>query len=94
MQRDKRLVEASLVTKGFEQKDGDHHYYFYCSVVGKKTAVFTKTSHTLKMKTISDELLSQMARQCKLTKQQFLDLVDCPMNRETYEKILASQGVL
>ncbi len=31
---------------------------------------------------------------CKLTKQQFLDLVDSPMNREAYEKILAGQGLV
>jgi hypothetical protein len=35
-----------------------------------------------------------MARQCKLTKQQFLELVDCPMNRDSYELILAAKELL
>ena len=94
MPRDKKQIESSLLVKGFEQKEGDHHFFSYRSYAGKKTAVFTKTSHTPKMKSISDELLSQMARQCKLTKQQFLELVDCPMNRDRYELILAAKELL
>ena len=94
MPREKRQIESSLVAKGFEQREGDHHFYAYWSKAGKKTAVFTKTSHTPKMKSIPDELLSLMARQCKLTKQQFLELVDCPMNRDSYELILAAKELL
>jgi hypothetical protein len=35
-----------------------------------------------------------MARQCSLTKKQFLDLLDCPLSREEYEKLLEQAGKL
>jgi hypothetical protein len=38
--------------------------------------------------------VSKMAKQCRLTRVQFLDLVDCPMSREHYEQHLGSQGHL
>jgi len=94
MPREKRQVESSLKAKGFEPKEGDHHYFYYRTVEGKKTTAFTFTSHTRKEKTISDELLSKMAKQCRLTKQDFLKLVDCPLDRDGYETFLAAQGLL
>ncbi len=94
MQRDKRQVESALETKGFNRTEGDHSYFYYCTFEGKKTTARTKTSHTPKMKAISDDLLGKMARQCHLTKQQFLNLVDCPLNRQGYEDLLAGQELL
>jgi hypothetical protein len=46
------------------------------------------------MKDVPDNLLSQMAVQCKLTRQQFLNLVDCPMSRDGYEAALVERGEL
>ena len=39
-------------------------------------------------------LLSEMARQCKLTKGQFVELVDCPLSRAEYEQVLVRSGEL
>ncbi len=94
MQRDKRQIEAALEAKGFNRTEGDHSYFYYCTLEGKKTTARTKTSHTPKMKTISDELLGKMARQCHLTKPQFMELVDCPLSRQGLEKLLAAQEFL
>lgn len=94
MPRKKTKVEAGLKEKGFEQREGDHHFFTYVTIEGKKTTIKTKTSHTPKMKEIPDNLLGQMAKQCKLTKQEFLDLVDCPLSRCQYEKNLRKQGFL
>lgn len=94
MTRKKADVEAGLKAKGFEQKEGDHHFFVYITTGGLKTTVRTKTSHTLKMKDIPDNLLSQMARQCSLNKQDFLKLIDCPLSREKYEAKLRDQGIL
>lgn len=93
MQRDIRRIESSLESKGFERSEGDHSYFVYRSTTGKKTTAKTKTSHTPKMKSIGDDLLGKMAKQCHLTKSQFLDLVDCPMDRQKYESILSAQGL-
>jgi hypothetical protein len=92
MTRDKVAVELGLLAKGFVQNQSHHHQYVYWTTEGKKSSARTRTSHTRKPKTLDDYLLGCMARQCKLTKPQFLDLVDCPMNRDEYEKLLKEQG--
>lgn len=94
MPRPKILIEQSLLGKGFKPKSGDHNFLIYHSLEGKKTTARTKTSHTPKTKDIADGLLGQMAKQCKLTKKDFLDLVDCPLSRLGYEEKLKEQSLL
>ncbi len=94
MPRAKRAIEDALQAKGFMPSEGDHHFFVYIATNGKKTRARTKTSHTAKMKDVPDNLLSEMAKQCKLTKAQFLELVDCPMNRQRYEQVLTERGEL
>lgn len=94
MPRKKSKVEASLRSKGFEQIEGDHHYFVYVTLEGKRTTIRTKTSHTPKIKDIPDNLLSQMAQQCKLNRQDFLQLVDCPLDQAGYEELLSKQDFL
>jgi len=87
MPRDKREVESGLSNKGFVRRDGDHNYFIYVSLEGKKSMAKTKTSLG-KGFDIDDSLLGQMARQCGVTKKLFLDLVDCPLQRPEYEAYL------
>lgn len=89
MPRRKDDIEQGLRRKGFKQREGDHHYFIYWNLNGEKTAVFTKTSHTPKMRDVPDNLLGLMARQCRLNKADFLNLVDCPLSREEFERRLA-----
>lgn len=92
MPRKQADVERSLKSKGFKPKPGDHNYFLYVSTAGKKTAIFTKTSHG--SKEIGDGLLAKMARQCKLSRSEFDLLIDCPMDRETYEgKLIAHKHI-
>ena len=86
--RPKIKIERALRKKGFVEQQGDHHYYTYYTSTGVRTGIFTKTSHTPHMKEIPDNLLSQMAGQCKLSTPEFCNLVDCPLSREAYEKLL------
>lgn len=92
MPRKQDDVEKSLVVKGFVQGAGDHNFFHYYSLAGKKTRVFTKTSHGARE--ISESLLSLMARQCKLSNKEFGRLIDCPLDRATYEKSLIEQGMV
>lgn len=92
MPRKRNEVEKSLVTKGFVSAGGDHNYFHYYSKAGKKTRVFTKTSHGARE--IDDSLLGCMARQLKLTRRDFDNLIDCPLDRDTYEKKLTEQGLV
>ena len=94
MPRSKSTVESSLMKKGFQKLEKDHHYFVYVTLDGKRTTAKTKTSHTKKMKDIPDNLLSQMAKQCHLSKKEFFDLLDCPMDQNKYEKILSKKGFL
>lgn len=90
MPRRKDDIEQGLLRKGFVKREGDHHFFIYYNLKGEKTAVFTKTSHTPKMREIPDNLLGLMAKQCRLNKADFLNLVDCPLSRDEYEQKLAS----
>ncbi|MGK5082981.1 hypothetical protein WDW37_06720 [Bdellovibrionota bacterium FG-1] len=87
MPRDKSVVETALRSKGFQQTEGDHHYFIYHRKDGKKTLAKTKTSHGGKAD-LDDYLLGAMAKQCSLTKPQFLELVDCTLTRDAYERVL------
>lgn len=91
MPRKTRDVAANLTKKGFDERQGDHRY-FHLMVDGVKTRVRTMISHG--EKEIHDGLLGQMARDTKLAKRLFLDLVDCPMSAEQYVERLREQGDL
>jgi hypothetical protein len=96
MPRDKSEVESSLLKKGFKptHPGSDHNWFVYVASDGKKAiGARTKTSHGRGFD-LDDFLLGQMARQVSLTKKQFLELVDCPLSREEYEKILKTAGKL
>lgn len=92
MPRKQNDVEKSLVVKGFVLSKGDHNYFHYYSTTGKKTRVFTKTSHGARE--IDDSLLGCMARQVKLARRDFDGLIDCPLDREAYERKLVEQGLV
>jgi predicted RNA binding protein YcfA (HicA-like mRNA interferase family) len=89
--RAKKEVESALLKKGFRKADGDHHWFVYWSLDGRKTTVRTKTSHG-STKDLGDGLLKEMARQTRIQKAEFLNLVDCPMSQQQYDKILNDAG--
>lgn len=89
MPKPARDVAASLQQKGFQLRENDHSF-FHLFVDGKKTIVSTKISHG--EKEISDSLLGMMARQVKLTRKQFNDLVDCSLKFDDYVKLLHAAG--
>jgi hypothetical protein len=91
MSRDARDVGAGLLKKGFSIRENDHTFY-HLFIDGKKTIVSTKISHG--EKEIGDRLLGMMARQLRLTKRNFLDLVDCPLTLDEYVKLLREAGVV
>jgi len=94
MPKEKRDVESGLLKKGFQLQEGDHHFYIYHYLDGRKSAIKTKTSHSLKKRTIDDHLLSHMARQCHLVRGKFIELVDCPLSQQDYEAELKKKGIL
>ncbi|MCA3249362.1 MAG: type II toxin-antitoxin system HicA family toxin [Holosporaceae bacterium] len=90
MQRDQADVERGLLAKGFVKTDSHHHYFIYHNTNGKKTRITTKTSHG--NREIGAHLIAQMAKQCGLSKAEFLSLVDCPLKQGDYENLLIERG--
>ena len=88
----RREVEAALERKGFKRVETDHSTFIYYSQANQKSRVRTKTSHGTGHRGICDNLLSSMAKQCKLNNNQFHDLIECHLSREKFEYILVKQG--
>jgi len=86
-------IQSALERKGFQKKGGDHIFLVYHRLAdNKKTRVRTKMSHG--KKTIGSALIGLMARQCKVTKSNFTNLVNCPLSREEYESLLVQAKVI
>ena len=86
--RDKRRVESALTRKGFKRDNTHHHRFFHYTTNGLATGIRTHTSHSRRQKTLGDDLLNEMARQCRIPKADFLRLVDCDLTREAYEEMV------
>jgi hypothetical protein len=92
MPLDRREVEAGLEKKGFVLAERDHRFFTYHTIAGQKTSVWTKTSTGTGYKTLGDDLIGKMAKQCGLTSRQFKDLVACPLTQGQMEGILVQNG--
>lgn len=89
-----KLVESSLKKKGFLEEKTHHKRFIYFTVDGKKTCAKTFISHGSKTKDLDGYLINAMSKQCKLNKDQFKDLINCPMSREQYEEHLSKKGYI
>jgi hypothetical protein len=87
--RSRRDIEASLCKKGFLRNDDSAHIQFFLKDVPR---IRTMMSHGAKGKTVSAQLMGEMARQLNLTKKQFLALIDCTLDEEGLRIILGSEG--
>jgi len=88
-------IESALLRKGFRQKQADHRKFHFWTTDGKKTAIFTKTSHgSKKYKTLSNDLVAAMARQLRITKKEFVSFVECEIGHDEYEALLAERNTL
>lgn len=83
-------VHKALQKKGFKPSNNDHLKFTYFTLAGSKTSVWTKTSYGSSHKDLSNDNISRMSSQCRLTNNQFADLIKCPLTREDYEALLVS----
>jgi len=94
MALDRKKAYRNLKKKGFadsENRSGDHLYLDF--IHERKFALYTKISHG-SSKDIGKSLTAQMAIQCKLSIIDFKDLVNCPLSKESYIKILKENKVI
>lgn len=87
---DAKKALKSLKKKGFSIYNGDHKFLEYH--YDGKLVLHTKISHG--EKELNDYLIAQMSRQCKLSKSDFTDLVECPLSAEGYiEKLIEANEI-
>jgi len=90
---DPKKTIKSLKRKGFIDsinKSSDHKWVDLFH--NDKYILSTKVSHG--NKDMDNHLIRQMSYQCKLEKNDFIDLINCPLSKEDYIKLLEQQGLL
>lgn len=92
MNLERSKVQSNLPKKGFVETDDRRHIFYHFHHNGKKTHIHTMVSHGSKYKTLGDDLVSAMARQCKLTTKNFKRLAECTVSHEDYVKLLEEAG--
>lgn len=82
----------NLKKKGFEDsKDRNNDNKYLEFHYNGKMILYTKLSHGSE-KDLNNYLIKQMSTQCKLSKQDFADLVNCPLSAEKYVDKLKEIG--
>lgn len=87
---DAKKTHQNLLTKGFKAAQGDHKYLEY--YFNGRIIFHTKISHG--EKELEDFHIGMMKRQCKLEKNEFLDLANCPLSGSGYFEILKRNGII
>ena len=91
----KRIIEKSLLKKGFSKVEAPHHRYFHHEIDGQITGISTHTSHGSFNTDIGDNILNMMRRQLRLQSlKQTRDLLECPMSGDDYNNFLRAQGII
>ncbi len=89
--RSARVIDAALRKKGFRRDmDGPHIWYYFQKEGGGDSDIKVMISHGMGNSTLSADLISKMARQLRLTKAQFLEL----LSEEGYREVLKTQGLV
>lgn len=90
---DAKKTYKNLLKKGFDDagnKSSDHKWLELFH--NGKLILHTKISHG--ETDLGNYLIKQMSQQCKLTKDEFMDLANCPMAKEQYFEILKHNGYI
>lgn len=90
VERDK--VQENLPKKGFVETRDRNHIFYHFHYEGKKTHIRTHVSHGSKYKTLGNDLVSSMAKQCKLTTKLFRGLAECSVSHDDYVEVLKGSG--
>ncbi|MCI4325807.1 MAG: hypothetical protein L3K00_08030 [Thermoplasmata archaeon] len=86
-----RVIGHALSKKGFVLEDRDHHFYLL-QVEDKPTGIKTRVSHG--HEEVSDQNVSRMCHQMKLTRRQFEEFIECDLSHAKYVEILRDSGNL
>jgi len=81
-----REIRSNLRKKGFEESLSGDHVYLHYYVQGKKSSIFTKISHG--RREVGDSLIGPMAKQLRLSKNDFVEFAKCRITQEQYNEIV------
>lgn len=87
-----KKISASLIKKGFIEVAYRADKKYYLTLDGKKVGIHTFVSHGTKE--YGENLIGEMKKQLRLSKKEFIDLIDCPMTKEGYIRILIKKGCI
>jgi predicted RNA binding protein YcfA (HicA-like mRNA interferase family) len=90
---DAKKTYKNLLKKGFadaKNKSIDHKYLELFD--NGRLILHTKISHG--ETDLGHYLIKQMSLQCKLEKNEFMDLANCPMSKNVYFDILKAKGYI
>ena len=86
-------VSRALLKKGFSLKKGKHsHVVFVFHHEGNPIPVITHLSHN--KQDIDDYLQERMASQLKLTKQEFLKMIECSVTHDMLVNKYEDKGLI
>lgn len=90
---DAKKTYKNLLKKGFDDADNKSSDHKWLELFHNgKLILHTKISHG--GTDLGNYLIKQMSQQCKLTKDEFIDLANCPMSKEQYFEILKHNGYI
>ena len=87
-----KKIESALGKKGFHMVRDNRHRLWVYYVNGKKTSIRTIISHGLSE--YSDTLLSPIAKQMHLSRDNLNLFIECSLGEEEYKNILEQEGYI
>ena len=94
MNLERAKVQENLPKKGFIEKSDRSHIFYHFYYEGRKTHIRTHVSHGSNYKTLGSDLVSKMAKQCKVITKDFRSLAECTLSHEGYISLLQLSGEL
>jgi hypothetical protein len=83
---DNREIRSTLVNKLRAEEDrSGHHVYFWLNIDGSEFRI-GKLSHSARGQAV-DHVISDTAKRLKLNKKEFLELVECTIDKKMHEDI-------
>jgi len=89
--KDRKIREA-LKSKGFQEKNRKNHKMYIFVYKGKRTGI--KTIMSYGEIEYSNNLISLMKKELKLSKGEFMGIIDCSLKEEDLVNIYIHKGII
>ncbi len=88
-------IEKALLKKGFVKESNSHHNYYYLTIDGKKSDLYTYLSHGKNAKDYGVNLMNKVKKQLRFEDSNMAEnFLDCPMSEEQYLDMLKKLDVI